>query len=71
MRIDFETGKPCPSTLGEYRDQWADLVGTDNAAVRFLDDKIRDSPSARDEKVAAANSQMCFLLLSLLSRGEE
>lgn len=65
-RID-EEGTPCPDTLGEYRDICAALGTEDCKAVQFLDNKIKDSPNGRDEKVLAPDSQMRAILLPMLT----
>lgn len=52
--------------LGDYRDLCAVLAGEGSAAVKFFDDKIAKSKTGRAEKVIAAESQMMFLIGSLL-----
>lgn len=49
MRKD-EAGKACPETLGEYRDLCVALMPK-SKAVRFLDDKIAESPRGRDDRL--------------------
>ena len=63
MRTD-ELGRPCPATLGEYRDLCAALGGADCPAVRFLDAKIADQ--GRDAEVIVADHQMRMLLMPML-----
>jgi hypothetical protein len=65
MRTD-ENGKPCPGTLGEYRDLCAALGGEDCKAVEFLDKHIAESPQGRDDEVIQADSQMRFLLFPMI-----
>lgn len=65
MRKD-EAGNECPSTLGEYRKMCAAFGGNDCKAVKFLDEKIADSPNGEDEEVLAADSQMRALLMPML-----
>jgi hypothetical protein len=64
MRTD-EQGQPCPSTLGEYRDM-CNAIAPGSKAVKFLDDKIKESPNGRDEEVIAHDSQMRYLLMPML-----
>jgi hypothetical protein len=66
MRQD-ENGDQCPSTLGEYRDLCNAIGGENCEAVRLLDGHIAKSSNGRDEVVIAADSQMRFLLMPLLS----
>lgn len=65
MRKD-EEGNPCPETLGEYRDLMAAIGMPNNAAVKFLDEKI--AKQGRDEKVIAPDSQMRHILVPMLMR---
>jgi len=65
MRTD-ENGKPCPGTLGEYRDLCAALGGEDCKAVEFLDEKIAENPKGREDVVIQADSQMRFLLFPMI-----
>lgn len=65
MRID-EDNNECPSTLGEYRRMCVALGGESCKAVKFLDDKIADSPGGVDEEVMVHDSQMRFLLMPML-----
>lgn len=56
-----------PKTLGDYRDLCAALAGEDSRAVKFFDDKIKQSiENGRDEKVIADESQMMFLVAELI-----
>jgi hypothetical protein len=69
MRTD-EKGNECPETLGEYRDLVYSLVRDDkNGAVKFLDNKIEESPNGREEVVLAADSQMRYLLFNMMTSG--
>lgn len=65
MRKD-ETGQPCPETLGEYLDL-CQAIAPESRAVKLLEDKIAESPHGRKEKVLAADSQMRYLLMPLLT----
>ena len=64
MRKD-EQGNPCPETLGEYR-LLCRLMGDDNKAVQFLNEKIAESPDGENEVVVAPDSQMRMLLMPLM-----
>lgn len=56
-----------PKTLGDYRDLCAALAGENSHAVKFFDDKIKQSiENGRDEKVIADESQMMFLVAELI-----
>lgn len=68
MRKD-EEGNPCPSTLGEYRDLCEAMGLTNNAAVAFLDKKIKENSKGRDAEVIAADFQVRFLLMPMLIQG--
>ena len=57
-----------PQTLGDYRDLCAVIAGEDSAAVKFFDDKI--ATQGRNEKVIAPESQMMFLIASLIEKGK-
>lgn len=63
MRKD-ENGKPCPETLGEYRDMCNAIGGDKCKAVIFLDEKIKKD--GRDEIVLADDSQMRMILMPML-----
>ena len=54
------------STLGVYREIVVAFVGEDNAAVKFLDQKISESPHGKDEEVIANEGQMIHLLMSMI-----
>jgi hypothetical protein len=69
MRTD-ETGRPCPATLGEYRDLvFAFVRDANNPAVRYLDGLI--AIQGRDERVLAPDSQMRHVLFPLMADGLE
>jgi hypothetical protein len=53
------------STLGSYRKLTSIVLGEDSAAVRFLDNKISQSPRGEYEEVLADESQMLLMLFSL------
>lgn len=65
MRTD-ENGGECPSTLGEYRKMCVAIGGETCKAVKFLDDKIAESPGGVDEEVLTHDSQMRGLLMPML-----
>lgn len=65
MRKDAQ-GNDCPSTLGEYRDLIAAIMGADNEAVKFLDEKIAAHAQGRDEEVIASDEQMRRLLFPMM-----
>ena len=65
MRTD-EYGKPCPGTLGEYRDLILSITREDNRAIKYLDKRIAQSRGGRDEGVYEPDSQMRALLFNLL-----
>lgn len=67
MRKD-EQGNECPSTLGEYRLMCSVIGGTTCKAVRFLDEKILESPNGENEEVVAPDSQMRSVLMPMLER---
>jgi hypothetical protein len=52
-------------TLGFYRDFIVRIMGEDSPAVKYLDDKIAQSPGGRDELVLADDRQMLQLLVAL------
>jgi hypothetical protein len=63
MRKD-EEGNECPGTLGEYRDLIASIIGENNKAVWFLDQKIKEQ--GRDEVVIASDLQMRNMLMPMM-----
>ena len=62
----ISTGEP--STLETYRKIAVALSNEDSEAVQFLDKKIAASPNGPAEVVAAAESQMMYLILSMITR---
>lgn len=50
------------ATLGNYRKLAAAFFGEDSKAVKFLDDKIAESPNGEKEEVVADEGQMVYLL---------
>lgn len=60
-----------PKTLGDYRDIFAALAGEGSRAVKFIDDKIQQSPKGRNERVIADETQMMFLLASLIKEDQQ
>jgi hypothetical protein len=62
----ISTGEP--NTLGTYRNIAMVLSGDENSkVVRFFDDKIAKSPSGAEEKVIAAESQVMYLIGTMLT----
>ena len=62
--IKLSTGDD--STLGNYRKMSIAVFGEKSKPVKFLDEKIKDSPNGEDEEVIAAETQMVALLGSML-----
>jgi hypothetical protein len=60
------------ATLGNYRKMAAAVFGEDSKAVKFLDDKITDSPNGENEEVIADEGQMVNLLgrMAILSNSD-
>ena len=58
--IKMSTGDD--ATLGIYRKMAVAVFGEDSKAVKFLDEKIKDSPDGQNEEVIANESQMVYLL---------
>ena len=56
------------ATLGNYRALAAIFFGEDSKAVKFLDEKIAESPNGADEEVIADESQMVYLLGSMCEK---
>ena len=54
------------STLGNYKKLSILFFGADSEQVAFLNKKISESPHGEDEEVIADESQMLFLLSSLI-----
>lgn len=65
MRKD-ECNNDCPSTLGEYLALVKILGMPNNKAVKFLQDKIDNSPNGENELVLAPDSQMRMILMSMM-----
>lgn len=62
----ISTGEP--NTLGTYRNIAMALSGDKNSKVaRFFDDKIAKSIYGVEEKVIAAESQVMYLIITILS----
>jgi len=55
------------STLGNYRKLSAAFFGEDSDAVKFLDKKILESPNGEKEFVVAPESQMMYLLSTMVN----
>jgi hypothetical protein len=53
------------ATLGNYRKIATVVFGEDSKAIKFLDDKIANSPYKENEEVIADERQMMQLLASL------
>lgn len=67
MRKDPYSNDMVPETLGEYRKMCVAISGPDCKAVKFLDEKISDSPNGEAEVVIQADSQMRVLLMPMLA----
>ena len=50
------------ATLGNYRKLAKAVFGQESKAVKFLDDKIAESPNGENEEVLADEGQMVYLL---------
>lgn len=53
------------ATLGNYRKLAVMFFGEDSKAVKFLDEKITESPNGAEEEVIADEGQMVNLLGSM------
>lgn len=53
------------ATLGNYRKITASIFGEDDPAVKFLDERIAESPNGKNEEVITVESQMIQLILSI------
>jgi hypothetical protein len=53
------------STLGNYRKLTAIYFGENSAAIKFLDEKIAESPNGENEEVIADETQMVNLLFGI------
>jgi hypothetical protein len=61
--VKLSTGED--STLGTYK-KWAKVFGPD--AVKFIEDKIKESPNGESEEVVADEGQMMLLMASFLPK---
>lgn len=59
--IMLSTGEP--STLGVHRKYAVDTFGEDSPAVKFLDERIAESPNGEDEEVIADEAQFVHVLM--------
>jgi hypothetical protein len=59
------------STLGSYLRLCQAVFGEDSEQVKFIQDKITESPNGADEEVVAEESQMLYLLVNLPPKGTE
>ncbi len=59
------------STLGTYLKLCNLIFGTDSPQVKFIMNKIAESPNGADEEVIAEESQMMYLLFNLPPEGSE
>jgi hypothetical protein len=50
------------ATLGNYKKMAVIVFGEQSPAVRFLNDKIKESPNGENEEVIADESQVIYLL---------
>ena len=56
-----------PATLGTYRKIALVLSGSENSeVVKFFDKKIEGSPNGENEEVLADETQMMFLIITML-----
>jgi hypothetical protein len=53
------------STLGSYLKLCLAVFGKDSEQVKFIMDKIAESPNGAHEEVVADESQMLYLLVNL------
>ena len=53
------------STLGSYLKLCLAVFGKDSPQVRFIMDKVAESPNGIHEEVVAEESQMLYLLVNL------
>ena len=53
------------ATLGNYRKLAVAFFGEKSNAVKFLDDKIAESPNSENEEVVADEGQMVYLLITM------
>ena len=53
------------ATLGNYKKLAVIFFGESSKAVKFLDDKIAESPNGENEEVIADEGQMLFLLTNI------
>jgi len=61
----ISTGEP--SNLKTYRNIALILSGSEESkAVKFFDEKIAQSPNGKNEEVVADESQMLYLIMSML-----
>ena len=61
----ISTGQP--SSLKTYRDIAVALSGNkESKAVKFFDNKIQESPNGESEEVIADETQVMFLIISML-----
>jgi len=61
----ISTGEP--SNLKTYRNIALILSGSEESkAVKFFDEKIAQSPNGENEEVVADESQMLYLIMSML-----
>ncbi len=61
--IKLSTGQD--STLGSYLKLCLAVFGKDSEQVKFIMDKIAESPNGAHEEVVADESQMLYLLVNL------
>jgi len=54
------------ATLGNYRKMAEAVFGEGSKPVKFLDDKIADSPNGTNEEVIVDERQMVYLLGNMM-----
>lgn len=52
-------------TLGYHRDMAKVVLGVNSPAVKYLEDKIAESPNGEDEEVVVPEQQMVYLLVNI------
>lgn len=62
--IKLSTGQD--STLGEYLKLSTAFFGAESKATQFIQNKIANSPNGANEEVIADESQMLYLLETML-----
>ena len=61
----ISTGEP--ATLKTYRNIALALGGKDSRAVKFFDDKIANATDGEDAEVIAHETQMMYLIMTMIT----